>query len=260
VDVTPELASSWLSRNVHNRNIRAVTVESYANDKTAGDRMWSGETIKFAVDGSLIDGQHRLHAIVRAEVTVPMLVVRGLDAEAQEDIDSGLPRKFHDVLRLRGEVNASILAAILRRVWLWEHGYRRSYSKVRPTPAQLLRTLEATPQLREIAGRANFVAANSSLPASTVGLLIWLFSALDYEDCEAFFDRLVDGQNLSKGDPVYELRRTIQGAKDARGQRNQIYLLVITIKAWNAYRQGETVGLYRWRAGGAKPEAFPEPI
>ena len=53
---------------------------------------------------------------------------------------------------------------------------------------------------------------------------------------------------------------TVANSKNVRGERSQTYLLAITLKAWNAYRQGETVGLYRWRPGGAKPEAFPEPI
>lgn len=32
----------------------------------------------------------------------------------------------------------------------------------------------------------------------------------------------------------------------------------VMIKAWNAYREGRSVGLIRFKSGGAKPEAFPE--
>jgi hypothetical protein len=35
--------------------------------------------------------------------------------------------------------------------------------------------------------------------------------------------------------------------------------MVVFIKAWNAYRSGETIELLRWSPGGAKPERFPEP-
>ncbi len=35
--------------------------------------------------------------------------------------------------------------------------------------------------------------------------------------------------------------------------------LAITIKAWNAYREGRSIGYLRFAGGGAKPEQFPEP-
>ena len=261
IDVTPDLASLWLTKNHKNRNLREKTAQLYAEDMIAGDWRWTGESIKFAHDGSLIDGQHRLRAVELAGITVPMLVVRGLAPEAQEDVDRGVPRKFYDVLALRGEVSASSLAAIVRRVHGWQKGLRKNLDTGNAaTVAQMLRTLEAHPELRDVTKRANQIAANSDLPSSLVGLCIWVFDQIDPDDCEFFFDRLVDGQSLTKGDPIYELRRTLQGTKDVRGERSQTFLLAITIKAWNAYRNGDTVGLYRWRPGGSKPEGFPEPV
>ena len=47
--------------------------------------------------------------------------------------------------------------------------------------------------------------------------------------------------------------------KTVRGQRSETYLTAILIKAWNAYRSGEEVGVLRFRPGGAHPEKFPEP-
>lgn len=260
VDVTPEQAQQWLALNRHNRSLRERQADLYAMDMASGDWRWTGETIKFANDGSLIDGQHRLRAVVIADVTVPFLVVRGLEAVAQEDVDRGLPRKFYDVLRLRGEVNASLLSALVRRVNAWEKGYRRDISKAPATAAQMLRTLEAHPDLRDFAREAHRISEGTDLSGSLISFAWWTTAQIDEEDAAFFFERFADGQNLIKGDPIYELRRALRLlVENVRGQRSQAHKLAITFKAWNAYRRGDTVGQLRWRAGGASPEKFPEP-
>lgn len=203
IDVTPQLAAEWLTLNRHNRPLREKVAQTYAADMAAGDWRWTGETVKFADDGTLIDGQHRLRAVVIADATVPMLVVTGLAPEAQQDVDRGVPRKFADVLKLRGENNAITLAAIVRRVHQWEAGFRRNLDTgaTATTVAQMLRTLDARPELREISVEANRIAQNTDLPASVVGLCMWVFDALDPEDSRHFFARLTDGTGHSKGEP-----------------------------------------------------------
>lgn len=261
IDVTPELAELWLTRNSHNRNLRERQAQLYATDMLAGDWKWTGETVKFAADGALLDGQHRLRAVVIAGITVRFLVVRGLAPEAQEDVDRGIPRKFYDVLALRGEHDASALGAVVRRVHQWKAGIRRNLESGKgATVAQMLRTLDQHPEIRDVVRRARSVASHCDMPASVIGIAMWLFDDIDPDDSDFFFTRLADGQGLVKGDPIYELRRTLQSSKDVRGERSQTYMLAVTIKAWNAYRNGDTVGLYRWRPGGAKPEQFPEPV
>lgn len=78
IDVTPELARVWLRANTRNRNTRERAVTEYARDMVAGHWNLNGEAIKFAYDGSLLDGQHRLRAVIEADATVQMLVVVGL--------------------------------------------------------------------------------------------------------------------------------------------------------------------------------------
>lgn len=261
VSVTPELASEWLLRNTHNRNLRQRVVLAYAADMASGNWQWNGESIKFAEDDALLDGQHRLAAIIESGVTLPMLVVRGLPNHTQETVDGGAKRTFSDVLALRGERCNSTLAAVTRRVAAWEMGARRIGTKVKytPTNAQLLQTLEKYPDLRDIAVSVGGVAKHCDIPGSILGLGWWLFGQLGSEDAEFFFARLGDGQGLVKGDPIYELRRTAENSKTVHGERSETFLTAILIKAWNAYRDGKPVGLLTYRPGGAKPERFPEP-
>lgn len=259
VEVTPEVAHDWLGYNTHNRRPRHRSISAYAADMKAGEWVRNGESIKFAKDGTLLDGQNRLLAVIEADVTVPLLVIRGLPHDTQDTMDGGIKRKFSDVLNLRGETNYSILAAVVRRVTIWEAGFRSTRGNFAPSNAQLLQTLEKYPWLREISASANLTASHCALPGSIIGFGWWLFSQIDQEDAEAFFARLADDQNMAKGNPIYELRKAAANSKNVRGQRSETFLTAILIKAWNAYRDGDTVGLLTYKPGGARPEKFPEP-
>ena len=261
VQVGPELAESWLAKNTHNRSLREQRVQRYANDMTRGEWRWNGESVKFSRAGELLDGQHRLHAIIRADVTIPMVVARGLDKEAQETVDGNIPRAFHDVLALRGETNTAILAAVTRKVACWEAGMRKRLDSNVFSTADLIRVLEAHPELRDFSKDAGRCAQGCNLPASLIGLAWWVFSRIDEEDASHFFERLNDGQGLVKGNPIYELRRTLGDRQGIRQERRQVFMLAYTIKAWNAFREGrDDVSNYRFAPGGAKPEKFPEPV
>lgn len=258
--ISPGMAEEMLGHNTHNRPSRPQSVSAYAEDMAAGDWRWTGDPIRFAADGTLLDGQHRLMAIVQSGVTVPLIVMRGLAREAQEDIDRGVLRRYSDVLALRGETNATHLAALVRKVDNWKRG-NRGKDNTKATFAQLNRTLEAHPELRDLVRSSHSIASTWDLPQSLIGLAWWLFSTIDSEDADFFFARCADGQNMAAGDPIYELRKAVAATRDnVKGERNQRYLLAITIKAWNAYRTGDSVAQLKFRAGGAKPERFPEPI
>lgn len=257
--ITPDRAREYLGCNTHNRNLRSAVVQSYAADMVAGDWLWNGESIKFDADGILVDGQHRLAAIVESDKAVRMLVIRDLGSRVQETVDGGVKRRFCDVLNLRGEKHYVTLATACRGVTLWETGGRYFSGGGQFTNAQMLATLEKYPWLREGMTTINRVARDSGLPARVGGVAWWLFMTIDPEDAEHFFERLCSDEDNHAGNPIFELRKSIARSFSTRGERSVVYLLAVTIKAWNKYRAGETAALLTFRPGGAKPEAFPEP-
>lgn len=274
VDITPDLAKKWLAQNTHNRNLRERVVNGYAADMRDGNWVEDGQSIKFTkgdivlldtppiIGGALLDGQHRLSAIVKADVTVRMLVVSNLDDSTQETMDTGAKRSLGDVLKLRGEERYVPLAAVLLRVYLWEvHGLRRSMKadRARPTHRQLLHFLEEHPELRRSAEIGNRVRNAVPLSASTAGLCHWLFNRVDASDCAFFFARFIDRAGLVPGDPIYALRRVIENFAKDKGRVSEEHLTALSIKAWNFYRQGQQVQLLTYKPGGAKPETYPEP-
>lgn len=260
VDVTPELAGEWLARNTHNRKLRPAVVAGYADDMTNGRWCENGESIKRTHNGMILDGQHRLHAIVASGVTMRILVVGNLPDAAQETVDTGARRMFSDVLTLRGEPNATMLAAVARRVFMWQRGYRSHGGRFKPTNGQLAEVVERHPELRDSILVGNRLRHALPVSGSVVGLCHWLFAAIDNEDALYFFERLAEDPDLPPDHPIRVLRRTILDIrKSARSSLNDTLMTAYLIKTWNSYRDGRPMGLLRFRPGGANPESFPEP-
>jgi hypothetical protein len=105
--VTPAMAANWLEHaNNRNRNVSEQVVRRYARDMKAGHWRLTHQGIAFDPAGVLIDGQHRLWAIVESDTTVEMYVWFNIPPEALMAIDSGRARSLVDNLRLGGGVGA----------------------------------------------------------------------------------------------------------------------------------------------------------
>lgn len=98
VYVTPAMAQEWLRKNTNNRRLREGTVEGLADAIRRGEWIVSHQGIAFGKSGRLLDGQHRLHAVVRAGIAVEMMVTFDEDDEAFKVIDIGLKRQSYDIL------------------------------------------------------------------------------------------------------------------------------------------------------------------
>lgn len=110
--VTPEMAMDWLGANTHNRPVRQNVVEKYARDMKAGDWMLTHQGILFDWNSVLLDGQHRLWAIVESGCTIEMMVTYDADPATQEHIDGGEIRQVRDIMALRGEKVAPLVVGI----------------------------------------------------------------------------------------------------------------------------------------------------
>lgn len=95
-NVTPLLASSWLERlNVNNRKVSYRVVDKYSRDMSKGDWVLNHQGVAFDKYGHLADGQHRLLAIIKSGVTVPMMVTYG---SARTGIDELKPKNTASVI------------------------------------------------------------------------------------------------------------------------------------------------------------------
>lgn len=112
VTITPAMAEKWLAgTSIQNRPLKKSLVKFIADQIRKGQWQLNGETIILDDNGNVIDGQHRLRAIIEAEQSVRSIVVRGANPESFLTIDSGITRGGVDVLALAGYQYARNLGA-----------------------------------------------------------------------------------------------------------------------------------------------------
>ena len=105
LDVTPELAATWLSEcNTHNRKLVDAHVDRLARDMKAGRWRLTHQGIAFSTNRVLLDGQHRLWAVILSETTVRMRVFFNEPAESLHAIDSIRPRTNDEIISLAGTI------------------------------------------------------------------------------------------------------------------------------------------------------------
>jgi hypothetical protein len=116
IDLTPEIASDWLAHaNTHNRVLIDNHVDYLASEMKAGRWRLTHQGIAFSDNRVLLDGQHRLWAVVMSGVTVPVRIFVNEPADAMEVLDTGQRRTNDQILSLAGglgEVTRTELAAL----------------------------------------------------------------------------------------------------------------------------------------------------
>jgi hypothetical protein len=96
--ITPEMAEQMLEKNTHNRKLKRPTVLRYAREMKLGRWQMTHQGVAISDDGTVIDGQHRLAAIVESGRTVPMMLTSGLGMNVQLLVDDHSKRTPHDAL------------------------------------------------------------------------------------------------------------------------------------------------------------------
>jgi hypothetical protein len=243
--VSPEIAQQLLDdTNQGNRFLNMLTVKTYARAMKTGRWSRNGETIKFSRTGKLVDGQHRLAAIVMSNVTVELEFRTGLDDEAGLTCDTGRKRSANDIMGMQGltKWQAAIAAGAVILLLNWE----RKMISERNTFAN-----------EEIADYWNAYGATlyGSLQVITLFNVrhplfpLKLATALHYmmqgrapvEDVGEFFARLYRGHDLTETNPIFVLRQwlTPQLSMHVKRRATVFELANSCIRAWNMTRQGK---------------------
>lgn len=256
IRITPQKAEEMLATMGPNRSLKQARVSALVADMI--DDRWqdNGETIKLAKNGKLIDGQHRLEAIIRSGKALPMLVAHNVPSVAMVTIDTGAIRSFGDHLQIVGtsRTTSGALSGALSFLWTHEKGGVLR-STVKPTHQQLHETLELHPDIRDsvewvCAKRWRHVGLQPRLGV----FLHYVFSRRDPDLADLFFDALHSGENIKATDPVYRLRERM--IRDAMSTSTPwvgtTYALIV--KAWNFTRRKLSPKVLKWMSN----EEFPE--
>lgn len=109
--ITPKTAEKYLKTMRVNRVLRPSNLAMFCKLITTGQFKNTHQGIAFDTNGNLIDGQHRLLAVVKTDQSVIMQVARGADPETFRALDMGAKRNFSDVLNA-GEKNGKTITEV----------------------------------------------------------------------------------------------------------------------------------------------------
>ena len=230
------------TKNAHNRPISQSTVERYTQEIRANRWKANGQSICFGRSGNLLNGQHRLKAIVAANKSIECLVVWGVEDSAFDTIDDGNKRSLADVFAVSKELHPKLLSAGVRFLWVYATGQIATRDLRRGTIATkpiLEDTLKKHPGMRQSTKFYSLIKARPGgllVPAGMAIGLHYLFSLVDEKKADEFFNVLQSGIGLSEGHPILMLRaRLITGKKESSTHLTNSAIYFYTVTTWNAF-------------------------
>jgi hypothetical protein len=242
--ITPEKAKQLLEANTGNRSLNKSTITRYRNDMILGRWRPNGSSISIGPDGRLLNGQHRLTALVEAEVPIEFVIVEEDTDAVFTTLDIGVNRSTGTLLNLAGIHNSNVVGAVARAILAYEN----APTQVWDTNAAGGRTAVIDWVMENNSPLLQSAAHQSADARRAVPAIGSWYGALSYlvQTKSAHADRWIDfhnaiifGANLSAGDPRLALRNWVinRGAPQSEWDRQQA--LGAGLHAWNTWVAGE---------------------
>ena len=239
IHVTPDMATRWLEGNTHNRKLVQGHVDRLAKDMEEGRWLDNGETVKFDNSGVLLDGQHRLWAIVQSNIAQTMIVVYNVPRSAQATMDIGRIRSAADILGMESVPNPTLLAAIAHNVLRYDRipGVVWSGPDSTFTKTEIVEfSRDHGAGLHDAVLYANDVT-NVRLKTAAYGAAAYVIRRKHGSTFDHFHEKVKTGVDLKANDPRLILRNYGMNRRQMGGFETQA-LMAVTIKAFNDFYQG----------------------
>ncbi len=269
--ITPEQASDLLTN--HNPNNRRLDVNHslfLAKEMERGTfRPDNGDSIRIDVDGNVLDGQHRLAAIVKVGKPVTMLIAKDVDREAFATIDTGKRRTVGDIVRIDlacdgisvpyGATRAASLLVNYEARFdsgtaiTGDGGWRRAWG----TPVNVVRETCRRPGFLSAVERGSKIAKRmDTAMVSSVAVALIACERDSKAMSDLYFHRLLTLEGMAHGAPELAVMKSlttwrINGTAVQRTAYAQLFAL---IRGYMASRDGETLNFIRLPK---TPENFP---
>lgn len=254
--ITPQVAKVILNNNAGNRVISDKRVLEYVNKMKSGlYKEGTAEPLKISKQGRLLDGQHRLTALIKANLNVEFLVARDLDEKIFDVLDTGKNRGASDVLAMIGCPNETLCAAVIKTYTNTKSEFNERYKLSNDQVIDIYQ--KNSKKYDEVVRFSQRLQSKGKLlPASLIGGLMLLFSDKNESEAISFFEqlcRLKPVQNTTI-DVLYE-----KLLKNGLSKTNKIpthIKIKLIINAWNYFRQGKDAKMIKY----IEKDGFPKVI
>lgn len=251
--ITPEQAREILaSRNGKNRAVRPNTVAKIANDIKEGRWQCTHQGIAFDENNILIDGQHRLHAIVQANKACEMLVTYNVSRKTFSVLDCGVSRTASDNLAYSNVPRAKLVAPAIKHILLCHRFPKRTWSNLPfPTHSEIFNFYEKNSDAIDQISALVAETSRQFKKINPTGLAVTCYLAFEaghsMTTIAAFCHGLGMGSGLSEFNPLLTYRQFIINLKKAAPvDRNlQQYSTACLIKAFNYWFENKELRQFK---------------
>lgn len=243
VTITPQHATLWLRANKNNRPVRRTHVAFLAGEIANGNWQVNGQAIVISDNEQVLDGQHRLLAVIESGMAIQSLVVYGISPEAFKTIDTGAVRTGADALYLHFPgLNHSTVKCVATAVqWCvrFEEDVLATGRKRKVSNTETIEYVAAHPSLVQCAETLQGYPHDARpLSLGTGTALFELFHRKAAPLAEEFMLRLYTGEGISRDDPEWLLRQAfIRDAQRSAKLPTSVKLKMV-VKGWNWRRRG----------------------
>ena len=267
VFITPEYAEKLLKKNVSNRPLNKKTIEWYAYQMERGQWTVSGQTISISDRDELLDGQHRLQAIVKSGVSLWFTIAYNVPSESFINYDNLRSRSAKDALSIEKIPNALNMSTmiyaynslLMGQLASLGFGYKISgnnsrsglgKSKLKFTNKEVLELYHSNSDLwQEVyKNAASFYKSKPIFKISQLGsIMYYLINDKMHDKAKVFefFRQLHTNENVTNKTIFYLREKLID---DAMSQYKMIPRMkyVFLVKTWNAYVTGKEFKVFKY--------------
>ncbi len=253
------VAGAVLTYNTGNRRLNRRKLQQLVGQMQRGEFINTGEPIIISREGVLNDGQHRLQAVIEADVEVDMDVRFGISREAFRVTDTGASRTPGDVLTIMGAHAGGQVSSTVRLLLLYERGLPESVREF-VSHEEIATAYERWGDVEDVVATVN--AHPFPKPIRSIPLYATAFLASrspGKAKLERWLDGVATGLEVGRDHPAYQLRERIMRGISAATREGLLERFALMLKSWDLYASGDTVPMreFRWAATGKNAEAFP---
>lgn len=261
--ITPAIAKKMLEGNTDNRKLRRQRVAQYTDAMKRG--MWEiqNDAITISKTGKLLNGQHRLTAIVESDQPCQCVVLRGVEDSAFTAIDSGLSRTVNDSLVAAGVTsNATHLSPIAKTLIGMDAGIN-IFDTAAMALVQRHDVVDYVEKNSEILDWALSVSRKADSAVGGIRHAWGVFAILaaqkhGTEKVDEFVNLVVDGAGLKPGDSPLALRNWLSRQRGSWSRNASKTNIAVYINTFNKWMASEKVSVVR--PFGGSWENFPEVV
>lgn len=244
VEVTPTMAKKWLdAKHGGQRNITPLRVAALAKAMAAGEWTDSNDAICFDKLGFLVNGQHRMAAVVKSGATCRFVVMRDVDEASMGTIDTCRPRSLGDNITMDGGSCGKWAEAIVRAMFAWDNGFtqlRGGNDNAKASRAEYLAYYrQHEKEITDSFQARKYTTLTRFIPPAIASALWIIFGRIDTGQRDEFLAQVNAPEGILREEPEYMLHTVYNNHKLKRISVSRDIQFFFAIKAWNMRRTGK---------------------